>query len=125
MLARDATAGADLCLWLLDASAPPTWPEDNLHDQENLKLVVNKTDLSPVWEIDQPVLRVSALTGAGLVELVEAMARWLVPHPPPPGAAVPFTPDLASLTEEALNHARTGRVEKMKEIVAALANDAR
>ena len=95
-------------------------------DRENLKLVVNKTDLSPAWDINQShALRVSALTGAGLAELVEAMARWLVPHPPPPGAAVPFTPDLASLTEEALNHARAGRVEKMKEIVAALANDAR
>src|SRR5439155_8496094 len=78
MLARDAAATSNLCLWLLDASAPPTWPEDNLREQENLKLVVNKTDLSPVWEIGQLVLSVSALTGAGLAELVEAMARWLV-----------------------------------------------
>lgn len=38
-----------------------------------------------------PGLCVSALTGQGLPELIQAILRRLVPSPPPPDAAVPFT----------------------------------
>jgi tRNA modification GTPase len=120
-LARNAAASADLCLWLLDASAPPIWPEPNLRDDSKFKLVVNKIDRPPAWEIKQSdVLQVSALTGAGLAELVETIARWLVPNPPPPGAAVPFTPSLASQVEEALNHARAGRMNQLSQSLMAI-----
>jgi tRNA modification GTPase len=126
MLARDAAASADLSLWILDASAPPTWPEGNSLNQGKLSFVVNKTDLPPAWEIDPShAVRVSALTGAGMADLVEALAHWLVPDPPPPGAAVPFTSNLASRIEEALNCVRAGQTDKPKQILAALANDAR
>jgi tRNA modification GTPase len=89
-LARRAAAEADLCLWLLDASAPPQWPKAQL---PGLHYIINKIDLPPAWPLDQVqgAVRVSALTGAGVPELLEALSRWLVPDPPAPGAAVPFT----------------------------------
>ncbi len=88
--ARRAMSAADLCLWVVDASAPPVWPENA---DERLRLVVNKIDLAPAWDLDQAVgaVRISAHTGAGMNELCQALSRWLVPEPPPPGAAVPFT----------------------------------
>lgn len=126
MLAKDAAASADLCLWILDASVPPTWPEDNLREHEKIKFVVNKTDLPPAWKIDEsPALLVSALTGTGLANLLEAMARWLVPEPPPPGAAVPFTPHLASQIEQARNSACANQIDQTMQILATLANAAR
>jgi hypothetical protein len=38
---------------------------------------------------------VSALTGDGIPGLAAEIARRLVFPPPPPGAAVPYTPELA------------------------------
>src|SRR5262249_18501205 len=98
--ARAVAANADLCLWVLDASTPPVGPEGAL---SRIRLVVNKVDLPPAWDLGQAAgaVRVSARTGAGLAELCQALARWLVPDPPPPGAALPFTPALCSRIEEA------------------------
>jgi tRNA modification GTPase len=70
-------------------------------------------------------LRVSARTGAGLAELVEALAKWLVPDPPAAGAAIPFTPALACQIEAALTAIRAGRIEEAKQRLTALANEAR
>jgi hypothetical protein len=51
----------------------------------------NKSDLLASLPPDRPEgLATSARTGAGLPELLEVVARRLVPHPPPPGTAVPF-----------------------------------
>jgi tRNA modification GTPase len=123
-LARRAAVEADLCLWILDASEPPIWPELELRENKKVKLVVNKTDLLPVWDIQQSSgLHVSARTGAGLAELVEALARWLVPDPPPPGAAVPFTSAVPSQVEEALALTRAGRVQNLTQIFLQLATE--
>jgi tRNA modification GTPase len=90
--ARATAAEADLCLWVLDASVPPVWPE---RGAPRVRLVVNKTDLPPAWDLDKvDAVRVSAQTGAGLAGLCDAVSRWLVPEAPSPGTAVPFTPDL-------------------------------
>lgn len=91
--ARAATAAADLCLWVLDASAPRTWPDQGA---PRLHLIVNKVDLPAVWNVDEVSFapRVSAQTGAGLADLCQQLSRWLVPEAPPAGAAVPFTADL-------------------------------
>jgi tRNA modification GTPase len=98
--AREALTAADLCLWVLDASAPPVWPDPNLGP---VKLVVNKVDLPPAWPIEETAAQqVSAKTGAGLPQLCQALAAWLVPQIPPPGTAVPFTAAVA----EALARAR-------------------
>jgi tRNA modification GTPase len=99
-LARATAAGADLCLWVLDAAAPTQWPEG---DFAALRLVVNKIDLPAVWDLGQAAgaVRVSARTGAGLEELLTNLSHWLVPDPPPAGAVVPFTPALCDLVEQA------------------------
>jgi tRNA modification GTPase len=97
--AEAALASADLCLWVLDASAPPVWPPST----PAVRLVVNKTDLPAAWDLSaaRDAVLVSARTGAGLAELCARLSRWLVPDPPPPDAAVPFTADLAACIEEA------------------------
>jgi tRNA modification GTPase len=97
--ARRAMAEADLVLWVVEASGePPGLPrrEDRREEPAGsppTRLVVNKIDLPPAWDLalggDAP--RVSAATGEGLDALCERLSRWLVPDPPPPGAAVPFT----------------------------------
>jgi tRNA modification GTPase len=90
-LARAAAEGADLCLWVVDASAQPVWPPRDVSTP--LLCVINKIDLTPTWDLGtaQGALRVSAKTGEGLSELCAAIAGRLVPEAPPPGAAVPFT----------------------------------
>jgi tRNA modification GTPase len=111
--AREAGAGADLCLWVLDSSAAQTWP-DFAHPK--LHFVINKIDLPPAWPFERDafvarvepksldpaatlchglptvplqVPAVSAKTGDGILELCHAISGWLVPDPPPAGAAVP------------------------------------
>ncbi len=106
-LARAAAADADLCLWVLDGSAEPVWPGPNLR---RTHYVLNKVDLPPAWELERApgAIRVSARTGAGVGELVAAVANWLVPKSPPPGAAVPFTPELCRRVGEAQHGCSTG-----------------
>src|SRR5262249_39080639 len=91
--ARTAAAAADLCLWVLDAAAESVWPGPEVG---SVLLVLNKIDLTPAWDLEQAAgaVRVSAATGTGLAELCAALATHLVPAPPPPGAAVPFTASL-------------------------------
>ncbi len=107
--ARSAAASADLCLWVLDASAEPIWPDV---PDANVRLVVNKVDLPPTWDLDQATAapRVSATTGAGVRELIERIGHWLVPEPPAAGTAIPFTPFLADQVEEALRTCERGEI---------------
>jgi tRNA modification GTPase len=96
--AQAALESADLCLWLLDATAPPVWPDANL---AKVQIVINKIDLAPAWPLDSvQAPRVSALTGAGMPELCQALAGWLVAAVPPPGAAVPYTAEIAAALAE-------------------------
>jgi tRNA modification GTPase len=112
-LARSAAAAADLCLWVLDASAEPAWPGGQ---EGAVRLVVNKVDLAPAWDLvrAEGAVRVSARTGQGVAELCVALGRWLVHDPPPAGAAVPFTGPLAAGVEEALRHLEGGRAEEAR-----------
>ncbi len=111
LLAKDAAASADLCLWVLDASQPPVWPESPI---EPLQFVINKTDLPAAWEFSQTqgAIGVSALVGTGIRELCEAIVRRLVHDVPAEGAAVPFTPELCDAVETALAACREGRIEQ-------------
>jgi tRNA modification GTPase len=130
-LARRAAAAADLCLWVLDASVAPVWPEfrgSNIEDrglkthEVRIRMVVNKIDLPAAWDLAwaNGALRVSALTGAGLGELIEALSRWLVPNAPSAGVAVPFTAALAKAVEEASKLCQENRVEKAQDILSQL-----
>jgi tRNA modification GTPase len=117
-LAEQTAVAADLCLWLLDASVAPTWPPI---PSDRLRLVINKVELPAAWDLEQATdaVRVSARSGAGLPELCAALSRWLVPQPPPPGAAVPFTPLLCDRIEEGRCHGAAGRVAEAIEAVEA------
>jgi tRNA modification GTPase len=106
--ARAAAAAADLRLWVLDASAPPIWPDAAAGA---VRRVVNKIDLPPAWDwrAAEGAVFVSARTGEGLEALCAALSGWLVPEPPPAGVAVPFTAELAAGVEEAARLCRAGQ----------------
>jgi tRNA modification GTPase len=105
---RRTLAEADLRLWVADASTQPIWPDS----ADGVLLVVNKIDLPAAWDLAQAerAVRVSARTGDGLAALCTAVAQHLVPHAVSPGAAVPFTPLLADVIEEAYQVAKVGRI---------------
>jgi tRNA modification GTPase len=91
-LARRRLAAADLVVLVFDRSRP--WSDT---DQEMLVawpsalVVYNKSDL-PAADDGRPTgLSVSALGQQGTEGLAAAISARLVPDPPPPGAAVPFT----------------------------------
>jgi tRNA modification GTPase len=115
--ARETAAAADLCLWVLDAAAEPVWPGPEMGA---VRLVVNKVDLAPAWDLERAgdAPHVSAQTGAGLPGLCNWLARWLVPEPPPAGAAVPFTPAIADRVEEASRYLAAGRREEARRALA-------
>jgi tRNA modification GTPase len=110
-LARASATRADVCLWVLDASAPPRWPDAAL---PAVLYVINKTDLPAAWDVGQAAdaVPVSARTGAGLEDLLAVLSHRLVPDPPPPGAAVPFSPALCDRVEEALRRCRDGQSQE-------------
>lgn len=88
-LAMAVAKSADLCLWLVDATAEPIWPEEKL---PNMLFVVNKIDLDPAWEFNsENCFPISAQTGTGIAELCDRMVQELIPDVPPPGTAVPYT----------------------------------
>src|SRR5262249_47185840 len=110
---------ADLCLWVLDASTEPVWPEAG---HGAVKVVVNKVDLQPAWDPSQAegAIRVSAQTGEGIPELCAALSRWLVPDVPPAGAAVPFTDSLCDGIEAARHLPEAGKIEIARGILLRL-----
>jgi tRNA modification GTPase len=117
--ARGALTSADLCLWVFDAGAEPTWPD---LPPERVLPVVNKVDLAPLWDLSQAggAVHVSARTGAGLAKLCDAVVRRLIPHAPAPGEAVPFTPELCDAVEEAYAHLTAGRIDDARLVLAGL-----
>lgn len=117
--ARATAAAADLCLWLLDGSAPPVWPCEPL---PVVLYVINKSDLPPAWTTASvsDAVRVSALTGEGLAELCAAVISRLVPDPPPPGAAMPFTAHLCDRIAEGQRVLATGDTAEARRIVTSL-----
>jgi tRNA modification GTPase len=116
--ARATAHAADLCLWLLDASAPPVWPGT---DVGAVRLVINKVDLQAVWDVAAvDGVQVSALTQEGLPELCAALSAWLVPDPPPSGAAIPFTERLGAAIEDAYRLLADGRSNEARQILMGL-----
>jgi tRNA modification GTPase len=118
-LARSTLADADLCVWLLDASTEPTFPDQ---PAPQVHLVVNKIDLPAAWDLNRATgaLRVSAQTGVGLDELCAALSRWLVPDVPPPGAAVPFTAAQGIALEQARRLIAAGQVAEGQQVLRDL-----
>jgi tRNA modification GTPase len=117
--ARATAHAADLCLWLLDASVPPVWPAAEVGA---VRFIINKVDLPAVWELTSASdsVQVSALTQEGLPELCAALSAWLVPDPPPSGAAMPFTEHISAAIEDACRLLADGRGNEARQILMGL-----
>jgi tRNA modification GTPase len=115
--ARATTAAADLCLWVLDTSAPAVWPDE---DTSSILYVLNKIDLRPAWDCARKAVRISTRTGEGLAELCAALVAQMIPDPPPPGAAVLFTPRLCEGITEARRVLDMGNLAETRRMVASL-----
>ncbi len=117
--ARQATAAADLCLWVLDASDEPVFRHTVAG---TVRLVINKVDLPPAWDLDNlpDAVRVSAQTGEGLPELCAALSRWLVPEVPEARAAVPFTAGLCDQLEDARRLFTQGHADIVRDRIKRL-----
>ncbi len=102
-LARQQLASADLLLLVFDASRPWSQADRELAASRPDALVIhNKCDLPASRDPPRPKgLSTSALEGEGIDELIRAIADRLVPDPPAPGAAVPFTADQIDALEAA------------------------
>jgi tRNA modification GTPase len=75
--------------------------------------------LRPPRAAPRGAVRVSAATGEGIAALAGAIGGWLVPDPPPPGSAVPFTAALiGGLTEAERVLGSDGAVEALKAVRA-------
>jgi len=118
--ARETASMADLCLWVLDGSSQPVWPD---LAAANLHFAINKADLPAAWDWQQAAgaVCVSALAGKGVAELAESLEGWLVPDPPPAGAAVPFTPELCDEVREAEQLHATGGPAEACRVLRAIA----
>ena len=98
--ARAATANSDLVLWVVDVTGPLSGSVGEVAGAvgvptDRVLIVLNKVDLVDGTSTALPDgIRVSAVTGAGLSDLVARVVQILVPQPPDPGDPVPFTPEL-------------------------------
>jgi tRNA modification GTPase len=83
-------AAADLVVWVADATANC---DSGFYRSPPTTLVVhNKIDLARPSLDGRPAgIETSALTGEGIAILCQAIVQTLLPNPPHPGAAVPFT----------------------------------
>lgn len=83
---------AELVVLVFDLSQAWTDEDERLLQSFPLAIVVhNKQDIVAEGEPRPPGLHVSARTGTGMAALVQEIGRRLVPNPPQPGEAVPFT----------------------------------
>ena len=92
-LARQKIFEADLIVLVFDNSLP--WSEQNqvlIESYPTALSVHNKSDLPRATGQRPPGLEISAIHSAGIDALCHEIAGRLVPHPPSPGAAVPFEP---------------------------------
>ena len=77
--AEERARTADLVIWLLDASNPVAGPSP----LPDVMPVLSKTDLAP-GTLPPGVLAVSAVTGAGIADLLGAVAARIAALAPPP-----------------------------------------
>jgi tRNA modification GTPase len=126
--AKRALGDANLVIWVVDATdREGSWPKPGECERYDSIFVTNKIDLPHSWDttewnrINQMIggVSVSATVGTGIAELIAAILKRLVPDPPPPGSAVPYTPGLADRVTGALAVLDMGCVEDAGEILRA------
>jgi tRNA modification GTPase len=87
-------------------------------------VVVNKTDLVAAPP-SGGCIHTSALANTGLDALLKAVSRRLVPQPPAPGAAVPFTSRHVKLLQAARDHVARREVASAVAVLENLIGTAR
>jgi tRNA modification GTPase len=117
---RRAIEQSDAQLVVLDRSRPLTEGDQAIMRTCPRAIVVaNKCDLAPAWSPDDWLRAtqnqshpntVSAATGVGLVSLIDAVGCQLVPQPPDPSVAVPFTPRHVATLQSATDLARANAI---------------
>ena len=91
--AKSAISEADLVMRLFDDADSMTTIE-RARTKESFRIdvptidVMNKCDLASASQTDQSVLRVSAVDGSGIEELLQTIVQTLIPNPPQPGDGV-------------------------------------
>jgi tRNA modification GTPase len=110
---------ADLCLWLLDGAAAPIWP---VSMPRRSITIINKIDQPPAWDWQEAVgaLRISARTVEGMEVLTHAVGKSLVPEPPSPGEAVPYTAGLCAAISLACQTLALGRCSETMTLIDRL-----
>lgn len=124
-LAAQQLRRADVVIWVLDATAlsAADFAEPGAVVRREMDaalaeaprcaplVVVNKIDLIQAPS-SESVVRVSALTGAGVTEMLAAIVTRLVPDPPAAGAAVPFAVRQVEALRAAKELVESGDVER-------------
>lgn len=93
-LARQKISAADLVVLVFDNSLPWSEQDQALCESYPAALRVhNKSDLPRAPGHRPPGTELGAMLSTGIDGVCHEIAGRLVPHPPPPGAAVPFEPE--------------------------------
>ena len=115
-LARSQLERADLIVWVHDGThprdhfaAPRATSTKRIHVMSKADLVTEQPETEATWT--------STVTGQGIQELLHAIATTLVPHPPPPGAAVPVCPELAARLESVYRYLDQGNTAKAVDLM--------
>ena len=126
--ARKHLAEADLCLWVLDSTAAgPTDPDEYLGpDGSHVPIIVvlNKTDLEPAWNVaSRPeAVKISAVSGAGIDELIQRLIAKLIPDAPAPGGAVPYCDESVGLVVSVFESLKIDRYDEALNRIKAFRN---
>jgi tRNA modification GTPase len=103
--AQERVARADLVILVIDGSTPWSSEDDALAALLPASILVhNKCDLPAVPGNRPEGLSISATAGEGIDLLLETIGRRLVPDPPMPGAAVPFSSEQVEMIRRLLTH---------------------
>lgn len=121
-LARRRLATADLAVAVFDVTASWTAESTTLAKAwPNALVVHNKCDLVPQPPSDWPTgIHTSAITGQGVEELVKALASNLIPDPPHPDAAIPFTDRQVAAIDAAIQALDTGHPAEASSAIARI-----
>lgn len=122
--ARDELAAADLLLLVFDARSAggnAMTADATVLVPPNTLVVTNKCDLVDSAAVKSlPGINTSATTGVGIDQLITAIVQKLVPNPPAPGDAVPFTAEQVELIASLLR--LLDSAERERSIAAAIAS---
>lgn len=105
-LTRERLEGADLIVWIFDATAPPMVLPAGA-TAPGVRIVWNKCDLAAP-PAEPAGTAVSAATGSGIDGLIRRLAADVAPCPPGLAAPLPWRPEHAAALETALSYARAG-----------------